>query len=404
MKFSQIGRVTLASVLSLAMILGMTSCTNAYTIAYLYVTSAKSNPGGVSAFKIDYDSGALNLIADSPFPSGGRNPVGLVVAPNNSYVYVINRDDNNVVEFAIGTDGKLYSQHTYNTTGSFPTSIAMDASGKFLLVAFTYRPGFTNASPGPGGINVWPINNDGSLGTLVSNGALSYFPVGVTPVGINVTKFNNFVYVVDQGDTPQAQVVGYSLNKTSGALTLTPGCSITPTGAFSCFAAGVQPSAIASEATSRYVYVTDQASNQLIGYVVQSTGALVPMLNGPFRTDLFPVGLTVDPRGKFLYVVNYNAATVNSYAIDGSTGNPAGVAASTSSGVFSGPTCVTIEPSRGLYLYTSNFLDNSISGKQLDPHTGALIDIQNTPFPTSAQPTCSASAATGDHATQAIQP
>ena len=57
------------------------------------------------------------------------------------------------------------------------------------------------------------------------------------------------------------------------------------------YAAGVMPSAIAEELTARFVYVTDEAANQLIGYTVQANGSLVPMINGPFPTGLFPINL-----------------------------------------------------------------------------------------------------------------
>ena len=62
-----------------------------------------------------------------------------MVAPNNLFLYTVNNFDSDVVEFAIGTDGKLYPQNTYNITGSLPTAAAIDAAGKFLYVTFTYQ-------------------------------------------------------------------------------------------------------------------------------------------------------------------------------------------------------------------------------------------------------------------------
>ena len=120
MKFDTIGRVTKALIVSLALGLGATACSRDFTLAYLYVTTAKSNPGLINAYDVDYQSGALLPIADSPIPSGGDNPVAIVAAPNGKYLYVIHRNDSNVVEFAIGTDGKLYAQHTYNVQAASP--------------------------------------------------------------------------------------------------------------------------------------------------------------------------------------------------------------------------------------------------------------------------------------------
>jgi len=409
MKFRQIGRATLASVLSLAIGLGITACSTDYTIAYLYVTAQNkgttaSTNGLISAYKIDNQSGTLEQMDGSPFGSGGRDPVAEVVSPNGLFLYVINQIDSSVVEFAIGTDGKLYPQNTYtlgaaSTGGTIPTSVAIDPQSKFLYVAFTYRPGFTPASPGPGGVTVFPINSDYSLGTPVANGSLQYFPAGNNPVSIFASPLNNFLYLVDQGD---ASVVGYSIGS-NGALTLLSGCKTTA-GVPTCFQAGVSPSAINEELTSRFVYVTDRASNQFIGYDVATNGNLTPMTNSPFGTDNYPVAILTDPRAKYLYIANYNSSTIRSYALDPATGAPSGVSGAGSVAVATGPNFITIEPSLGIYVYTSNFLDNSVSGMQMDPHNGTLVQIQNTPFGTSANPTCVASAAAGSHATQYIQP
>jgi 6-phosphogluconolactonase len=46
------------------------------------------------------------------------------------------------------------------------------------------------------------------------------------------------------------------------------------------------------------------------------------MVNGPFATGLFPSNLTIDPQGTLLYVVNFNANTVQGYALDLATGTP----------------------------------------------------------------------------------
>ncbi len=103
-----------------------------------------------------------------------------------------------MVEFAIGTDGKLYPQNTYNIAGSLPTAAAIDASGKFLFVTYTYQNNpngtelYTTANPGPGGISVFPIKADNSLGTPFS------FNVGRNPVGIATSTSGNYVYVIEQ--------------------------------------------------------------------------------------------------------------------------------------------------------------------------------------------------------------
>jgi 6-phosphogluconolactonase len=444
MKFSQIRRITQATVLSLAIGLGMTACSEDYTIDFLYVTNSRALPGGgldgaVSAYKVDNQSGALTQIVDSPYDSGGQGPVDIVLSPNNQALYVVNNQNSTIEEFLIGTDGKIYPEFGYtmnvNTTGSFPISAVVDPTGSFLVVAFTYQPTFSTLSPGPGGVMIFPIAGGSSLcpstgltgahptnslcapvqvaGLPYTTETLNPVAVGVTPnpnncpvsggsvsssCPLNSGNYVPYIYVVEQTiitSTAQTSTAGtiltYRLSLTNGSLTLVASA-----------AAGVGPVGIAEDPLAHFVYLTDENANQIIGYIVQTNGTLTPMVNGPFAAGLFPEGIAADPRDKFIYVTNYNTSTVNGYAIDSATGTPSGVASNGVTAVGTGPKCIAIEPSRGMYLYTANFVDNSISGLQLDPHSGALTGIQNTPFNTAANPTCATAVSAGAHAFEAL--
>jgi 6-phosphogluconolactonase (cycloisomerase 2 family) len=404
---------------SLAVGLGMTACSRDYTVAYLYVTSAtKTTSGAVNAYAIDYQSGALTPLADSPIPSGGNNPVSLVAAPNQKYIYVINNaaPSSNVVEFGVGTDGKLYPQNTYpvvqnpgaTIVGSLPTALAIDPSGKFLYITFTYQNGYSTTSPGPGGVAVYPINSDGSLASPVMNGSLPYFPVGDNPVGIVVspnatTSTGRFVYVIDQEKPANGAAYGvlltFSASTTTGALTAVPGTGTLSGGV----SAGTTPAGIAEDPGGHFLYVSDETTNQLYGYLVTSTGTPQALVSSPFTTGSFPLGVTVDPRGEYVYVANFGSETVSAFAINTSTGALSGVAGASGSTVATGPTCVAIEPALGIYLYTSNNIDGSVSGLQLNPHTGATTVVQGTKFQAAALPTCAAAVANGAHATQLVE-
>jgi len=437
MKWNKMGRGTVASILSFALV-SVTACSRDYTLAYVYVTTARpltatSPNGGINAYAVDYQIGSLTPLADSPIPAG-RNPVTLVASPSGLSLYVVNHDDSTIGEYSIGTDGKIYLQNTYNITGSNATSVAMDAAGAFLYVTFQYQLGpqgqqlYSTASPGPGGITIFPINKDGSLGTP------STVKVGNTPVGIVVSRprcqpqasYNtsnptcaltsgagsglqtSFVYVIDQETptAPRAALLGFSQNFTTGALTPTTGTTITTdsTGktVATGFGAGTTPSAIAEDPSSRFVYITDEATNQVYGSSTNADGSLVPMNNSPFPSGLFPLGLTIDPRGKFLYVANFSSGTVGAYTIDQNSGNLTGSVGSASTASGTGPTCVAIEPALGIYLYSSNNLEGDVSAFQLAPQNGTLKQVQNTPFPSGALPTCAVAVANGSHPTQII--
>jgi 6-phosphogluconolactonase len=400
MALNRIGRVAMATSLSVAMGLGVTACSHDYTVGYVYMTAAKVDPGLVNGYKVDFQAGTLVPLEDSPIPAGGRNPVALAVAPNGKNLYVVNRDDSTVVWFAIGTDGKLYPQVTYDTTGSFPTAAAIDPAGKFLYVTFTYQQGYTTAIPGPGGITVYPIKSDNSLGTPITVNS------GLNPVGIAVDSQNAYMVGEDitralAGSTAPTSVTlnlyAFSSNSSTGQLT-SLGLQRINSGvvAVANLTNGTLPAAVILDPAATHVYVTDSIGNQVIGYSIGSGG--VPAQVGLAPTDSVPAGMTIESSGKYLYVANSGAGTISGYTF-GSSGQPvvSTVAKSTQSGT--GTNCITTigapstaSPSHAIYLYASNSLSNNVTAEQLNPADGSLRQIQGTPFGGSALPSCIVSA------------
>jgi len=387
MKLSKSGRIALASVVSLGLGFGATACGPSNTIDFLYVTASKQNPGQVSVYKVDSQAGILYQITYSPYSSGGRNPVADVTSPNGKNLYVINHDDNTIVEFAIGTDGKLYPQQTCNLPGSYPTQLTVNKAGTYLYVVETYQPNFSLSIPGPGALVAFPINANGQLGATgslcqpVPDGTNAFFALGNNPVSVNVLANGNFLYAVNESD---ASISAFQVGS-DGVLS-----------SIGLFNVGTAPNAVAGDPTGKFLYVTDGASNQMYGFLVQSNGSLV-MMAKPFKTDNLPNAVAVDPRGIYVYVANYNANDVSAYTIDQSTGNATPVAGSSIYAVGNGPLCLLIEPSEGRYIYTANFLSNTVSGLALNPATGGLSAVQNTPFGAAQQPTCSAAITHGNH-------
>ncbi len=295
MTLKPVGRVVKASILSLAMALGATACSNDYTVSYVYMTTSKSLPHGlINGYQVDYQSGYLRPLADSPIDAGGRNTVGLVVAPSNLFLYTVNNFDSNVVEFAIGTDGKLYPENTYNIAGSLPTAAAIDAAGKFLYVTFTYQNNpngsqqYSPANPGPGGISVFPIKSDNTLGTPFT------VNVGRNPVGIATSTVGNYVYVIEADSASSANLLGFTENTTSGALTPMAGVTINPGNVASTgFPSGANPTGILEDKSGTHLYVTDQSLNQVAAYTLAGG---IPALAGTTPTDATPDGNGVRPQ------------------------------------------------------------------------------------------------------------
>jgi 6-phosphogluconolactonase len=391
MKLSKLGRITLASVVSFGLGFGAVACGPSNTIDFLYVTSSKNNPGQINVYKVDSQGGPLITLAGSPFSSGGANPVADVTSPNGKNLYVVNHDSNTVVEFAVNTNGNITQQQSCTTPGSSPTQLAINKAGTYLYVVETNRPG---ENTGVGALVVYPIDANGQLGatgslcTPIANGANPFFPVGNNPVAVNVLANNGYVYAVNEND---ATISAFSVGS-SGALT-----------SIGTFPVGVAPNAAASDPTNKFLYITDSAANQLIGFLIQANGTLIAMQT-PFKTDILPTSVQVDPRGIYVYVSNYNANDVSAYTIDRGSGNATQISGSTAYGVDAGPTFILIEPAEARFVYTANFLGDTVSGLALNPATGALTAVQNSPFKAAAQPTSIAAVTHGNHAIEIIQP
>ena len=184
------------------------------------------------------------------------------------------------------------------------------------------------------------------------------------------------------------------------------GGALTPSSG-SPYQAGVKPTALVADPTNRFVYVTDFASNQMIGYGIQSGNILSFLINGPFKTGNEPQSIAIDPRGQFMYVANALDSSVSAYVIALSTGTPSAAVSPTGSGTNSTdtePVSIAVDPALGRYVYTANFLGNSISGFRLDPTAGSLTTTQATPYPTGDEPTAVVIVPHGNHSTQSVAP
>ena len=94
---------------------------------------ANSGSGTVSAFSINPRSGSLSQVSGSPFVCG-ISPVGIAVSSPKT-VYVADSTSDVVFAFSINSStGGLTAVpgSPFATGGSNPTSVAIDASGRFL--------------------------------------------------------------------------------------------------------------------------------------------------------------------------------------------------------------------------------------------------------------------------------
>lgn len=380
-KSSQLALVSAASLLAATLL----SACGTLTTDFVYVTSAKAagsdNYGEIDVFEVNSESGRMRQIPTSPFLSGGRNPVSATVAPDYANLYVANQDDNSIVRFVIGKDGKLYPNQTVNTSGVYP--VAITAKGSYLFTVDKYQPlaSCSNASPCSGSVTVMPIGTDDALGSEVSNDSAgtSYWPLAVstasshiiTPTAIATSSDGSYLYV-SAYDATTSTAVGYVfgfLIGSDGTLSALDG---------SPWEAGSKPSGLAASSDGQ-LFVTDSATATVRSYSM-SSGVLT--LVGSYAAGNGPSAVAVDSTGKFVYVTNANDSNVSAYTASN------GVLTSIGAYVTgSQPVALGIDPSLNQYLYTVNYLSATVSGFQINDSTGALVSSQGVTYSTNPEPT-----------------
>jgi 6-phosphogluconolactonase len=197
----------------------------------------------------------------------------------------------------------------------------------------------------------------GGTGTLTAG--TSYASTAVYDVAFDPTE--RFAYCLDNSNST---IQAFTVNSNTGSLT-TVGTAIT-TGFSSA------PSVIAIEPTGRFLYVSNSGSTSLYPFSInQSTGALTVLtlvtLGGNAR------GVAADPTGRFVFVKTSND-TVQSYAINQTTGELTTVGTAVSTASIGVATSIDVDPT-GRFLYVG--CTSAISMYYINQSTGALTSFSN---------------------------
>jgi 6-phosphogluconolactonase (cycloisomerase 2 family) len=384
----------MAFVVSMAVVLGMSAC-GGYTVGFMWVLGTQYNQ--ISGFKIDDYTGNLTNMVNSPYSSGGSNPVSLAVRVGGNFVFVINKGtvdaagkskgDGNIAVFAVGQDGILTFQNNYFSAGNTPVWAAVDNTGGYLYVLDAQAPDY--ATTGNGSITVFAV--DGTTGRLqlvpnqsIKNAQgqqLNYFEVGPVPTMLRVG--GSCVYTLDSGDQT---IYPYGIGS-SGQL-VTQVNSRVQTGAQNLTSINVSGNSI---------YLTDAGKNQILPYSAGANCSLSAQVaavpNLPLTAN--PVYSMTDAKNKYLYVLNHGTtnsnnanSSISAYVIQ-TTGALVPISDPLNPyPVGNGPVCMVEDPSNQ-YVYTSNSNDGSVTGKFINANTGQLSNLsRGSVFPATGLATC----------------
>jgi DNA-binding beta-propeller fold protein YncE len=132
-----------------------------------------------------------------------------------------------------------------------------------------------------------------------------------------------------------------------GGLTRVAGPALDP--AFDAAAANFRPACVTFVPTGRLAYVADRpartgaSSRGFWAFPAQASGRLGPANTGPFTTPGGdPVGLAVDPSGRFAYAIDGRGGAVSAFTIDANSGALAPIGSPLPVGLF--PVAVVVVP------------------------------------------------------------
>jgi 6-phosphogluconolactonase len=306
---------------------------------FLFATNTGSND--ISVFQVRLD-GSLRLVPGSPFASGGIQPVSLALA--NGFLYVVNRGDGilptqvapnyvqgtrggtNYSVLAVNFDGSLALRPELKIDapdGSSPSQVVATPDGQFL-----FGDNFLSPSLDPPFAGIFPFAHSLAISFQLDEddgSTLAQPAVGIpnAPPFVVGGAFRPFLLGMRPHPT---QSILYVEAVTAGALVVFnwgPDGSLTYQGAVTANGAGGQ-CWTAIDPAAKFLYTS------AIGPDVISVFSLADPLNPTFVQNFAlggpkgtlpagtpepetyttaPFNLSVEPGGKFLYVVNHTTCT-----------------------------------------------------------------------------------------------
>jgi len=376
--------------LAIAMLVACKSTYSASNDGLVIVPNLGS--ASVQAFSLNLTNGRTTTINTAP-PILGQ-ATAMVLNPNGNIAYVTvvpnplvfqTLTASSIAAYSVNSDGSLTPIGTPLTMGTLPggvvnpVAMTIDSAGQFIFVADQ-------------------IATD-ALGNAVP-GTISVFSVGAAGALSEVAGSPFQVPVLQTGPVTTANLVGLAVTPTKY-----PALNTQAVANAECSLVQQLP-----PSTPEYLYVADANNNLVWGFNVLSTGALQPIVYNSgivtFAAYSVTTGVAVDPCNRFVYVTNNMSNNVSAYAICNTssparppicdTNNyPQGYLVTVPSSPFylggapggpSGPTVLQVDPLAN-YLYVVDKQSNQLSCFRISEVNGGLAPLSTATVNTGINPT-----------------
>ena len=322
-------------------------------------TSGKSQ--GIYVSKFDSATGKLSA---PELAAEAQNPTFLALSPAGKNLYAVSEMSKTgaVSAFAFeGQTGKLKLLNQQFSGGGGPCHVAVDATGKCLLVA----------NYGSGSVAALPIQSDGSLGEATTtlqhtgSGANPKRQAGPHAHFIRPSPDNRFTLDCDLG---LDKIFINRLDPAEAKLNANdpPFATVPP---------GSGPRHFVFSHDGKFVYVINEIGGTITVFHYVATNAAmtevqtISTLPKDFATNNTAAEIALHPNGKFLYASNRGHDSIAVFAVDRETGKLTLLGHQSTLGRT--PRHFAIDPT-GRWLLAENQASDSVVVFALDPDTGKL--------------------------------
>lgn len=319
------------------------------------------------------------------------------------YAYIINFNSTIWTMAEDTTAGALTLGGNQVNAGEAAYSMVMDASKTYLYVANNGQTGFaptvevfslTGADHRPAAVGL-PVASGPGAGVLALSPAGDYLYVGgdtgifTYRVGAGGALTQVGSPVVSGRTVTGLAVAGHFLYAASGYTNAAPAGSDdllrvhaldpatgVPSAPVASYATGADPVAVQVHPSGSAVYVMNLMGASLSQYTRNATdGTLVAQTPLPCGTSPYPMGLTLDPTGRFVYVASFNTSGVTGFKVNGD-----GTLSALAGGLVGAndqPQALAVDPD-GIFLYTANYND-TLTAFHIDG-AGGLTYVGKSPM------------------------
>ncbi len=262
---------------------------------FVYVLHDQSSD--ITVFPVDPASGAANPLTQA-INYWGTTPTDIVFTSSGARAYISFSNDNRLYVYDVDpVDGTLVATADLPLPGG-PVSMALSAYDDFLYVACEDEDILA------------VLELDPATGLLVQTTTV---PAGDGPLWVTIDESGLFAFVLNGLDKT---LQPFLVDPDSGQVSAGQSMRTRPSATFIGIYTGQTPSAPSME----YVYALGQQSKDLTGFQFnENTGTLAPITVESLGVSL-PVGMAVDPLGRFVFVALDNNPEIAVFRITADTG------------------------------------------------------------------------------------